>query len=305
MKILVVGRGTIGITYAYLLSKEHIVHVLEPKLQDQTPINITLFNEQLNLLKKEKYMPYYAEQYNAIYDLVIIAVNRMSVIKYINILKQQNCNCHLLILGNNYEGRKEIEKYYDNFTLGFPRNIGGGRVGKNKINAIVFSKGKIILEDMNNRDLDEHILKSLGATIRIEKRFSEWIKVHYLMQAISIGLFIDMKNKGLKYPNLFVLKRYIKAYRDGLQLCMKTGVRISNMWPEILLFLPWWIIGNVLKKMFADNTTQWMITEHYRHGYNEWIYAYYEILKKGKSNNLKMKNWSYYNKIIEKQQVNP
>lgn len=81
MKYLIYGAGTIGITYAWLLSKKHEVDVLAKperleRVSNGIVMNVKDLRKQSTNYEKNLFYPHCVTQFSKHYDGVLVCVNR-------------------------------------------------------------------------------------------------------------------------------------------------------------------------------------------------------------------------------------
>lgn len=312
MKILVYGAGTIGLTYAWLLSPNNQVDVFIRKksIRNYSPtVNLSIKDLRKNdkAYKKYSYSPNYVTEIVKKYDLIIVAVNSSqttNVMKELSILKEKGI---ILILQNNWNIEEKLQPYFQlsECIIGFPSSIGGGR-NHTGITAIIFKEATIlgVDESFNHAQIQEieHLFSNIDLPTKKVFNIASWLRVHSLQQAIASGAILKAGGFEQLKRSQNDIKSMLLAWKEGIQLCEKLGISTKNYFPVRYLFLPCNIVAFIIKSIFNKPDTTVMITGHMKHGLNEWIDEYWEILNTAKEVNFPMPVWTSYQKYVENYQ---
>jgi 2-dehydropantoate 2-reductase len=148
MKVLVIGAGVIGVTYAWQLSKSgNNVSLLVRKEKKELIKNKGLIINCIDLRGKRKmetkevYRPEIVCEINEGegYELIIVPVNSNQIKTILPALSEYKGSADILFFHNKWSDNKEIEEYLEpsRYLFGFPFKAGAGRNG-NIINAVIF-----------------------------------------------------------------------------------------------------------------------------------------------------------------------
>lgn len=309
MNILVYGAGTIGLTYAWLLSSNNRVDVFIRKksIRNYSPIvNLSIkdLRKSDKTYKKYSYSPNYVTEITKDYDLIIVAVNSSQitdVIKKLSTFKERSA---ILILQNNWNIEEKLQPYFQlsECMIGFPSSIGGGR-DHTGITAIIFKEATILGVDESSNYAQiqkiEHLFSKENLSIKKVLNITSWLRVHSLQQAITSGAILKAGGFEQLKKNYNDIKNMLFAWREGILLCEKLGIPVKNYFPVRYLFLPCNIVAFIIKSIFNNPDTTVMVTEHMKQGLNEWTDEYLEVLNTAKEINFSMPIWGSYRKYVE------
>lgn len=309
LNIAIIGAGTIGTVFAWLLSKGNDVDILiKQNNKDAQENGFQLDIKNLTICKKNTeyttfiFRPNLVTEISKEYDLIIVAVNRYQLSDILPQLKQTKGNAILLFLQNHWNIEQELQQFFSplDYVLGFPSTIGGGRNG-NHIKAIIFnSPTRLSLSSNLNKiyTIQDVFVKS-GIKTSLQKNFTAWQKSHYLQQGITAGAILQAGTyKGL-VVDYMAIKKMLVAYREGIMVCKAYGVNTNLFFPSNMLFLPLPIVTVIFKAFLNQPLISEMIQGHMKNGLPEWVYGYYEILFSGNAKNLSMENWLSYKPFVD------
>lgn len=307
MKYLIYGAGTIGITYGWLLSQKHTVDIfVKPeryeKLSQGIDISIKDLRKRSQCYEKHMFYPHCITQITDTYDGILIAVNRCQLseaLPHLALLKSKTK--YFAFMQNNWNLESEIQPYIscDNYLVAFPSSIGGG-CENNKVEVIVFDEptrigGKCLI---GLTDLQSS-LEQAGIKSQLDANIFDWLKIHYLQQSITAGAILEKGDYFAFAQDYFSIKKMVKAFREGITLCRYYGIPVNKVFPANLFRLPTAIVAHVMQKMFLEENTTEMVTNHMKKGLPEWIAGYKEVLKDGLQHNLPMTIWKSYDSAVE------
>lgn len=307
MKYLVCGAGTIGTTYAYLLSQAHDVDMLVKHEQSEKfslGVNIALkdLKKKSNVYENTIFYPKCVTEIVKQYDGILVAVNRYQLKDILPLLaeKQQYSN-YFAFMQNNWNIQSEIEQYLpDNkYIIAFPSSVGGGRDDKG-VEAILFDEptrlGGQYQFGINN--LQEG-LKQVGIKTYYDYNIFDWLKVHYLQQSITAGAVLENGSFENFAYNYAAIKKMVRAFREGIEVCRLQGVNTKRTVPANLFRFPISIVAHIMQKMFLEQNTIEMVNNHMKKGLPEWIVGFNEVLEEGVKSGLSMDVWKSYNAAVE------
>ncbi len=308
MKYLIYGAGTIGITYAWLLSRANEVDILvKPEHYEEISKGITIavkdLREKSADYKKSVFFPTCVKKISGQYDGILVAVNRCQLHDVLPTLTEHKNNTkYFAFMQNNWDIKAEIENYIseDKFIIAFPSSVGGGRDGSG-LEVIVFDEAtrlggncKLGIDDLQKG------LNGVGVKTEYDEKIFDWLKVHYLQQSITAGAVLE-NGDFLSFANDYqAIKKMVKAFREGIEVCRLHGVPVNKTFPANLFKLPTFIVAHTMQKMFLDTNTMEMVNNHMKKGLSEWIAGYKEVLEDGLDCGLPMKVWKSYDEVVEK-----
>lgn len=307
MRILIFGAGTIGLSYAWLLSDNHDVSVyVRPEKEEVAKSGYSIAVQDLRKEKSYafKFEPTIVTDLAEDYDLILVTVNRCQLAETLPILKAQKKNAHLLFMLNHWDITTEIEQYFtkEEYLLGFPSQVGGGR-HKNRLDIIVFTEGTILgIQDPCQKEIVQKYKEEFDEAelnVSIQEHIVEWLKVHYLQQSINAGAILKAGGFEEFSCDSKAISEMIMAYREGLQVCEALGVSTKKLFTARLYCYPKVIVTPLMKHTFKKNETSKILQGHMQHGLIEWIYGYQEILKTGEELTVPMPIWQSYATYVD------
>lgn len=306
MRYLIYGAGTIGITYAWLLSKRNDVTVLVKPERYETlskGISLSVKNLKQDPATHEKivFYPKCVTELTEQYDGILVAVNRCQLQSILPILsEQQHLTKYFALMQNNWNLEAELSPYLpaDKYIVAFPSTIGGGREN-NCVEVILFEEATRLGGQcqFGIANLTEE-LNQAGIETYYDEHIFDWLKVHYLQQSITAGAVLECGD-FLHFANDYkAVKKMVKAFREGIKVCHLQGVCVNKTFPANLFKLPVFLVAHIMQKMFLDPNTVEMVNNHMKEGLPEWIAGYKEVLQDGVEAGLPMTVWkSYYDAI--------
>lgn len=308
MNYLIYGAGTIGITYAYLLSQKHNVDVLvKPERLEKISKGTTIFVKDLRKkavnYEKITFVPNCVTDIEKQYDGILVAVNRCQLESVLPALtKKRKYAKYFAFMQNNWNIQTEIERYLsqDNYIIAFPSSVGGGR-DDNGLDVIIFEEATRLGGQCSYgiSDLQES-LKQVNVKTEYDTHIFDWLKVHYLQQSITSGAVLENGNFEAFAHDYYAVKKMVMAFREGIEVCRLRGVNIYRTFPANLFKLPVFVVAHTMQKMFLEPNTTEMVNNHMKKGLPEWIAGYKEVLADGLEQGLPMTAWKSYNNSVER-----
>lgn len=308
MKYLVVGSGTIGMTYTWLLSQKNEVDILVKSEYNrgETKEMIMSIKDLRKQAENYKEISFFINSITDIteqYDVILVAVNRYQLKDVLPLLeKKQNHTKYFAFMQNNWNIKQEVEQYIskERYFIAFPSTVGGGR-DERGIQVIIFDEptrlgGECVdaIAQMKND------LAAVGVKTKIDKNIFDWLKVHYLQQSITAGAVLESGNFEALIKNYDAIKKMVRAFREGIEVCRLQGVKTNKIFPSNVFKLPLCIVTPTMQKMFLEINTIEMVNNHMKKGLPEWIVGYKEVLYDGINLGLPMNIWKSYEIAVEK-----
>lgn len=308
MKYLIYGAGTIGITYAWLLSQKYEVDILvkpERLIEISKGFHLNVKDLRKHSAKYESllFSPNCVTEIAAQYDGVFVCVNRCELKDVLpSLAKHQQFTKYFAFLQNNWNIKTEIELFLpkEKTVIAFPSSVGGGR-NNNDVEVIVFDEATRLGGEcqIGINDLSKS-LNQVGIKTYYDKEIYNWLKVHYLQQSITAGAVLENGGFLPFAQNYKAIKKMVKAFREGIEVCRVQGVPTNKIFPAKLFKLPVFLVAHTMQKMFLDINTIEMVNNHMKKGLPEWIAGYKEILQDGIKAGLPMTVWKSYHISIDK-----
>ena len=308
MKILIYGAGTIGLSYAWLLSSENNVEIFIKKekmslYKNGVTLSIKNLKNKETEYKNYLFYPKCTSTLDNTYDLIIITVNSMQLQNALQDLYKYKGKSIFLILQNNWNIQSALKPYFslNDCVIGFPSSIGGGRNGTN-LKVILFDAETLLGENSTGENeqtiLIKNVFEASNIRSKIIKKIDEWLKVHALQQAVTSGAILEAGNYNDFVKNFLNVKKMILAWREGILLCEYLGISTKNIFPSRYLFFPTVLITLLIKFVLQQANTSDMIKGHLNSGLVEWAMQYKEILTLAENIGFSMPTWKSYNSFV-------
>ena len=307
MRFLVYGAGVIGLTHAWLLSSKHDVTVLvKPEkiavAQRGYRFNVHDLREKSKRSLQFDYHPNHVTDISGSYDAILVTVNRYQLKTVLPFL--MNVNADIIFMQNHWDIQNEILPYLKpyQYLIGFPSQVGGGRED-NHIEVNLYGEGTILGE--TDGQTTDRIVKykkafeQTGLTVEIKKNILNWLKVHYLQQSISAGAILKSGSYDAFVNSYKAVKEMVYAFREGIAVCNAYGLDTKKIFPANMFSKPAPIVALAMKSMFNKPDTVLMVTGHMKHGLEEWIFGYYEVLKSGEEKGVSIPVWKSYKPYVD------
>lgn len=307
MNYLICGAGTIGTTYAYLLSRAHNVELLvkpeqAERLAGGVPMALKDLAKHAGTYERRTFRPRCVTEIEKPYDGVLVAVNRCQLQSLLPRLAQKRaCAGYFAFMQNNWDLRSEVEACLGDapYAVAFPSNVGGGR-DETGIQAILFDEPARL--GGPSRSAVEQLRQGFEAAgIRTceDPAIFDWLKVHYLQQSITAGALLERGSFAAFAKDYRAVKKMVAAFREGIAVCARQGVDTRHVFPANLFRLPTFLVAHTMQRMFLTQDTREMVENHSKKGLPEWAAGYREVLAAGRALGLPMTAWASYEDAVE------
>ncbi|WP_036923129.1 ketopantoate reductase family protein [Propionicicella superfundia] len=309
MRVLIVGAGTIGLAYGWMLSACHEVQYLVRSGRES--FYSQAFDLQVRDLRKGHGSGHYSHTPVTVtsvepehYDVILVMIDQLHLREVLPVLKPAEGKCQIVFMLNDWDLRRQVEQYLSRGTylVGFPSQVGGGRSG-HELNVIVFGTGTILEAGSRGQELQAtricRAFEEAGLTVKRQRRMLDWLKVHNLQQSLTAAPVIEAGSYEAFTGDRHAVERLVCGFREGLAVCRATGTSTAGLWPAPLFALPTSILTRVMQSMFLDDNTKMMVTEHMKHGLGEWIAGFREILASARSHQLITPVLDHYEKVLQ------
>lgn len=306
MKYLIYGAGTIGVTYAWLLSQKHKVDMLVKPERLQTlsqgiPLAVKDFRKKSEAYEKTVFYPNCVTEIDNQYDGVLVAVNRCQLQSVLPVLaERRHLAKYIAFMQNGWEIESEVAPYIaaDHYIVAFPSSVGGGR-DENGVQVILFDEATRMGGSCQlGIDNLKQALLQVGIKTREDAHIFDWMKVHYLQQSITAGAILECGAFAQFARDKQAVKKMVKAFREGIAVCASQGVCTGKTFPANMFRLPLALVCRIMQSMFLNENTAEMVNNHMKRGLPEWVAGYLEVLEDGLKAGLPMTAWkSYYTAV--------
>lgn len=91
------------------------------------------------------------------------------------------------------------------------------------------------------------------------------------------------------------------ALRDGMSLCRHQGVAVWRVFPfNVLSIIPLRVATAIMQRALQQPDVVDMVTGHMKHGFNEWLAGYDEVLADGRRLGVSMPAWQAYDSAVQR-----
>ena len=316
MKLLNIGTGVIGTTYAWQIAEagHKVTLYVRPGRKaaldrDGIRINYT----DLRTKPKEQdsiiFRPPVVESFTANddYDVILVSVLNHQLEPLLPLLAHHAGNADILFFLNLWSGTALIEQYLDpsQFFFGFAHTVGGGRTN-GTINTIIFREETQLGEaegPATPRLLRmAEVLKDAVLNPEINDKMVDWLTVHYVQQASSVGGMLEAGSVDAFLKNSAIVKRTLLAYREGIHVCRARGIEPETVipMPWFLLRAPMFVLVPAFRKIFSNEEEKAMLEGHLGHGADEMVRGYFEVLRTGERLGVPMPHWKSFEPAINR-----
>ncbi|MDR3141173.1 MAG: ketopantoate reductase family protein [Tannerellaceae bacterium] len=306
MKILIYGAGIVGSAYGWQLSEAgHEVTVLVRPEKKQTVkekgicIHCTDFRGGQKKIKEVVFRPDVIDSLSADnpFEYIIVTTNNLHLNEILPVLSASAGKAHILFFQNmwvNDLAMIETCLSREQYFFGFPFMTGGGR-DADGIHSVIsgLKQSHTPLGELNG-ETSVRVQKIAGALEKANLKpvaynhIKSWLITHYAVAAgLSAGI---MKAKsGQNFAgNSTILKETIKAIREGLEVCRKSGINPKAEKAARLYYLPFFIAIPIAKKVYSNEALCLMFDGHTQHSPGEIKRMVEDIIADGERYNVEV-----------------
>lgn len=317
MKILIFGAGVIGTVYAWQLSNAgHNVTLLvrEEKKQiiEDNGIRIRCSDYRKGEIKLKNivYKPSVTDDLSQddAYDLIIVSVKTNQLDTVLQQINSKVANSDVLIFQSFWYDADKIEKYLlpSQYIFGFPHIMGGGRDEEGIYCSIFGNKNAPTMIGEKDGQITprirkiEEVMNQANLNPQISTQILPWILTHYAEAAGLLGGVMKAGSGRIFAESSKIMTHTLLAIREGLNVCKARGIKVNNIRPQNLYYLPIFILIPFFKRMYSSDGAQLMIKGHISHSKDEMKSMFYDVLETGKKHNVNMKYFSKLSQYVDK-----
>ncbi len=316
MKILVIGAGVIGVTYAWQLSlsgNEVTLFVRPEKVNPlrENGIHITCLDTR-GLKERETKTVFHPPVTDTInlsdkYDLIMVCVNSNQIESVLPILKPIAGMMDILFFSNLWDGLEQIAAVLEpsQYFLGYPFKAGGGRVG-NSIDTVIFGTAftETLIGELDGTTSQRikritTALKHAGMNPRIHGNIRAYLLSHYVWAAANVGAYMQAGSYADFSQDRTALRRMYLAMREGFAVCRAKGVNPAMITPTCFYYLPLFLLVPLTKVLYGIPSMRRMFEGHVLHSPDEVSDMYLQVLETGNVCGVAMPNFSSYYPFLE------
>jgi ketopantoate reductase len=316
MKLLILGAGVIGATYAWQLSNagnDVTLLARKPNLERlrKEGIHIRCKDERQKKAPPTEiaYHPSVVDELRAQdkYDLIIVSVRAHQLEDVLPMLAENSGKADVLFFCNNWWGEEKIRKFLpaEKYLFGFSRLVGGWRT-ENHVDCIIFdnpelatvlgeSNGQITPRLQNLREVFEKAnLKPI-----VSEDILGWLAIHYVEFLGVIGGILKAGSFEAFVESSELIKESILATRESLNICKARGVDFRKAAPSNIRIVdstPIFLLTPLVKMQYKTPSIQQFFEENIEHGMAEITRQYNDVISEGKRLHVKMDTFEGYKK---------
>lgn len=315
MKILIIGAGVIGITYAWQISEagyDVTVYVRKGKKEkverEGFGIECLDFREGGGR-SNTVFRPVVIDDLDSHndFDLTLVAGNSNQLDAILDLLSEKQGRGDIMFLQNIWGSFEDIEKRLrpGSYLFGFPFIMGGGRK-ENVIHSVILNSplnatmlgekdGKITARLKGIRA----ILNEAGLQPRISKKIIPWLITHYIWAAGTIGAVLKAGSAKSFADNPALIRESYLSMREGFRICREMGINPLAIYPVNLFYLPFLILVPYTRRLYRDEGMQLLIDGHISHSPEEMRAIYRDVIEAGRNYGIAMPRMEAFRDIID------
>jgi len=267
MKVLVLGDGVIGTTYAVLLTQagHEVKHFVRPAKAGLYPRRLTVSlldgRHRPPVRRTDTYLVNAAGREQA-FDFVLISVPNADLKGAVESLREHGMARDLLLFNGIWQTREELDGIVGDcdYVLGYP--IAGGRLDQDHLRSVLFDSVKLQTPRHPSDPLYTKVhaaFSSCGITVEPTERMLEWLWLH---QAINAGIITAIASKISDERSLEeaissalqdkrTMRRGIVNIRECLRVTQARGVRLRHHLRDIVPYLlPKRLSARLMSRLF-------------------------------------------------------
>ncbi|HWQ46388.1 MAG TPA: 2-dehydropantoate 2-reductase N-terminal domain-containing protein, partial [Longilinea sp.] len=307
MKIVIIGAGVIGVTYAWQLSLagNDVTLLLRKNKIDSTRLHgIPLDCLDTRRLKStEIHLIYRPPVIDSVYpddnfDLAMVCVNSNQIGSILPLLKPIAGKTDILFFCNLWKGLDEIAAVLkpSQYYLGYPFKAGGGR-DENGIHTVIFGTPftETVIGEVNGQHSQRvkrffTELKKAGMNPRIHSNISAYLLSHYVWAAANVGAYMQAGSYDRFASERQGLRQMYLAMREGFKVCRIKNVDPAKIIPTCFYYLPLFILLPFTSLLYRLEPMRRMFEGHVLHSPHEVHDMYEQVLEAGVACGVEMPN---------------
>jgi ketopantoate reductase len=318
MKILVLGAGVIGTTYAWQLSDAgHDVSLLVRKSKkeqmERNGIHIRYRDERLKKSEPVEvtYQPVVVDQFHAqdAYDLIIVSVRAHQLDEILPELAAGSGKADILFFGNNWWGEERIRKFLspEKCIFGFSRLVGGWRT-ENQIECIFFDNPELVTM-LGERDGQmtprlqnlRDVFEKANLKPMLSPDILGWLSIHYVEFLGVVGGIRKAGSYDAFVTSSELIKDSILATRESLEVCRARGVDFKKAAPSNIRIIentPVFLLAPLVKMQYRTPSIKQFFEENIDHGMDEISQQFCDVTSEARRLGIKIPHLSDFEKYF-------
>lgn len=300
-----------GLSYGWLLSATHDVTLYArpgraAELRDGCTLGVTDLRsgEASSTQHRHRWTPTVVTDIGEGYDAALVMVDRRQLADVVPLVAPLAGKTQVVFMLNHWDLRSDVEPVFHpgTYGIGFPSQVGGGRRGTT-VEVTVFPKGTMLGTSGAPVHTTMATLRAgfeaAGLHVKTRTDMLDWLKIHYLQQAVNAGAVLTAGSYRTFVEDRPAVAAMVDAYREGVAVCRRQGVRTHRVFPAPLFSLPRPLVATLMGRMLRQPTTANMVEGHMGHGLDEWVTGYLEVLADGQRAGLDMAHWRTYQPAVQ------
>ncbi|HTP07551.1 MAG TPA: 2-dehydropantoate 2-reductase N-terminal domain-containing protein [Anaerolineae bacterium] len=308
MKVLFLGAGVIGTTYAWQLATagHDVTLLVRPGTREKFEregVRIRCKDERQKpaTTTDVTFQPKVVDELRLDdgYELIIVSVRAHQLDTVLPMLAAGAGQADVLFFGNNWWGDERMRQHLpaDRYFFGFSRLVGGWRTG-NQVDCIIFSTPG--LETMLGEKYGQptarlqnlvEVFKQAKLKPATSPYILGWLAVHYVEFLGAIGGIRKAGSVKAFAADGAIVTQAILATREGFQVCQARGIdlrRAGSLNVRLINALPIPVTRMLVQRQYQSASIQQFFEENIEHGMEELRQQYADVVAEGRRLGVKM-----------------
>jgi len=316
MKILVLGAGVIGTTYAWQLSLAgaEVTLWVRPERKaaierDGIPLDVLDMRGGKRVLNSV-YRPAAINTRTPAggYDLILVSVGVDRLAPALELLAEKAGRTDILFFQNTWCGPETFDRCLNpsQYFFGYPFKAGGGR-DAHSIHAVIFGQrlSATMLGEKDGRVTSRlkqatHWLARAGMAPRMSRQIIPYLWTHYAWAAATIGAYLKAGSFEAFVRSSALVRESYLAMRECFAVCRRRGAEVRRIFPNNLFaLLPLPLLVPYSQRLYNTPEMQRMFDGHIQHSPGEMWRMYFDVLESGRSLGVEMPVYQGFQSYIE------
>jgi 2-dehydropantoate 2-reductase len=320
MKILVIGTGVIGTTYAWQLSQTgceitHLVRRGQKERLDREGIHIECMDMRKGKgqgngeVVKALYRPAFIEEpnFSPEFELILVSVGSNRLAGVLELLRGKTGEADILFLQNIRPGEdsligKELES--SRYLFGYPFMAGGGKKD-NLIRSVIFGNplNNTMLGEKDGRRTERldricRLFRKAGMNPKKTGKILPYLHSHYVWAASVLGTYMKVGSYERFVTDRTIMKESYIAMREAFGTCKARGIRPDRIMPTCLYYLPLFLLVPFSMRLYNTEAMKRMFEGHVSGSPEEMKQMVKDILEEGVRYNVEMPTFRAFGRYL-------
>ncbi|HEY9059250.1 MAG TPA: 2-dehydropantoate 2-reductase N-terminal domain-containing protein [Pseudobacteroides sp.] len=306
MRILVIGTGVIGTTYAWQLSGigcelTHYVRKGKKDFYEKEGIEIECLDTRHSKSTENRvhYMPKFIDNPKLLseYDLILVSVGSDQLVPVLELLKENSQGVDVFFLQNIRPGEEKfIEQYLKptQYFFGYPFKAGGGKED-NVIRCVIFGNSftNTMLGEKDGRKSERlnkiyTLIKTAKLNPKVTTKIIPYIRCHYVWAATILGAYAKAGTYEKLVCNKEIMRQLYIGMREAFETCRAESINPARIAPTSYYYFPLFLLVPFSQKLFDSEDMKRMFEGHVSGSPEEMETMYYDILEAGEKYGIDM-----------------